>query len=437
MSIEPTNETKTAAAAVETASSSSGTGAVGGGGGAEEEEELTLVEISPSSSSSSPTTVSSLSPSSRTVTISSSTGAGDDDAIEVHPEAAAALAATRPVTTLSGTAVDSSSESSTIELVEEQPAKEQQEQHRPQPLLAPVAADVQDVAPGDRSPHESRTILPIQSSSSLSTPSSSEEYFDESLTTVSSSTEGALNVSSSNNQLNNNNNSTAIIELQSVVVTSEATAAAATPEQSADQGNTREKPADNSQPQQTKEAPIEIVQIFPSTKAADVSSSSTSTSGASSSSSSGASSESSSSSSPSVSPLAVDQQQQPQQQIQQPSSPPSTSALVQGDTAEVVSKMGVSDGDDQVPELLPVAVEEVSSPRYQPQQLPILPYRGSASSPQLKQSSLKKYKNNSKKMNNDGECEESSAPQRRVSFPQDAQLITGYLEPIDPWACGE
>lgn len=438
MSIEPTNETKTAA--VETASSSSGTGAVGGGGGAEEEEELTLVEISPSSSSSSPTTVSSLSPSSRTVTISSSTGAGDDDAIEVHPEAAGAVETTRPVTTVTGTSVDSSSESSTIELVEEQPAKEQQ-QHRPQPLLAPVAADVQDVAPGDRSPHESRTILPIQSSSSLSTPSSSEEFFDESLTTVSSSTEGALNVSSSNNQLNNNNNSTAIIELQSVVVTSEATAAAATPEQSAEQGNTSEKSADNSQPQpQTKEAPIEIVQIFPSTKAADVSSSSTSTSGASSSSSSGASSESSSSSSPSVSPLAVDQQQQStQQQSQQPSSPPSTSALVQGDTAEVVSKMGVSDGDDQVPELLPAAVEEVASP--QPQQLPILPYRGSASSPQLKQSSLKKYKSNSKKMNNDdaddGECEESSAPQRRVSFPQDAQLITGYLEPIDPWACGE
>ncbi|KAL9694258.1 hypothetical protein quinque_013543 [Culex quinquefasciatus] len=438
MSIEPSNETKTAA--VETASSSSGTGAVGGGGGAEEEEELTLVEISPSSSSSSPTTVSSLSPSSRTVTISSSTGAGDDDAIEVHPEAAGAVETTRPVTTVTGTSVDSSSESSTIELVEEQPAKEQQ-QHRPQPLLAPVAADVQDVAPGDRFPHESRTILPIQSSSSLSTPSSSEEYFDESLTTVSSSTEGALNVSSSNNQLNNNNNSTAIIELQSVVVTSEATAAAATPEQSAEQGNTSEKPADNSQPQpQTKEAPIEIVQIFPSTKAADVSSSSTSTSGASSSSSSGASSESSSSSSPSVSPLAVDQQQQStQQQSQQPSSPPSTSALVQGDTAEVVSKMGVSDGDDQVPELLPAAIEEVSSPRDQPQQLPILPYRGSASSPQLKQSSLKKYKSNSKKMNNDdaddGECEESSAPQRRVSFPQDAQLITGYLEPIDPWAC--
>lgn len=51
--------------------------------------------------------------------------------------------------------------------------------------------------------------------------------------------------------------------------------------------------------------------------------------------------------------------------------------------------------------------------------------RGSSSSPQL-QSSLKKYKMG----------ERSGESARRVSFPKDAQLITGYLEPIDPWACG-
>lgn len=50
--------------------------------------------------------------------------------------------------------------------------------------------------------------------------------------------------------------------------------------------------------------------------------------------------------------------------------------------------------------------------------------RGSSSSPQL-QSSLKKYKMG----------ERSGESARRVSFPKDAQLITGYLEPIDPWAC--
>lgn len=49
--------------------------------------------------------------------------------------------------------------------------------------------------------------------------------------------------------------------------------------------------------------------------------------------------------------------------------------------------------------------------------------RGSSSSPQL-HSSLKKYKMG----------ERSSDSRRRVSFPKDANLITGYLEPIDPWA---
>lgn len=50
----------------------------------------------------------------------------------------------------------------------------------------------------------------------------------------------------------------------------------------------------------------------------------------------------------------------------------------------------------------------------------------SSSSPQL-HSSLKKYKMG----------ERSSESRRRVSFPKDAQLIIGYLEPIDPWACGK
>lgn len=430
MSIEPTNETKTAA--VETASTispASSTTSTGAGGGAEEEEELTLVEISPSSSSSSPTTVSSLSPSSRTITTTSSTGTGEDDAAataansEVQPEA---IAATRPVT-VSGAVDSTSSESSTIELVEEQPAKEQQQQPQPQhhPLLAPVAADVQ-VAPGDRSPLESRNILPIQSSSSLSTPSSSEEYFDESLTTVSSSTEGALNVSSSSNQLNNNNNNTAIsFEQQPVTSEAAATSEQQSVSQGATQGKSEPEPAaaaaasaTNSQTQKEKEAPIEIVQIFPSTKAAADESSSSTSSGASSSSSS-ASSESSSSSSPSVSPLAVDQQQQQQQQPQQPIQPSTP-------VAEVLHEMG----DDDAPELLPALAEVAPhQDQQQQQQLPILPYRGSASSPQLKQSSLKKYKSNK---NNDDDV---STPQRRVSFPKDAQLITGYLEPIDPWAC--
>lgn len=391
MSIEPSNETKTAADTASTLSSASTSGA----GGAEEEEELTLVEISPSSSSSSPTTVSSLSPSSRTITTSSTGTGGEDEAVEAHPETTAA----EPVTV---SAVDSSSESSTVELVEEQPAKEQQQ--RPQPLLAPVAADVQ-VAPGDRSPQESRNILPIQSSSSLSTPSSSEEYFDESLTTVSSSTEGALIVSSSNNQLNNN---TAIVEQQSVT-----SAAAATPEQSASQGAKGNASGTAGNSQTTKKAPIEIVQIFPSTKA-DASSSSSTSSG---SSGSSASTESSSSSSPSVSPLAVDQQQQ-QQQIQQ-SSPPSTSSdLVQGGPEVAI---GMS---EERAELLPTLAEVLSQ-----EQRPVFQCRGSSSSPQLKQSSLKKYKSNNK--NND----DLSTPLRRVSFPKDAQLITGYLEPIDPWAC--
>lgn len=32
---------------------------------------------------------------------------------------------------------------------------------------------------------------------------------------------------------------------------------------------------------------------------------------------------------------------------------------------------------------------------------------------------------------------ELATPSRRVSFPNDKELVTGYMEPADPWANGE
>ncbi|XP_065089876.1 serine-rich adhesin for platelets [Ochlerotatus camptorhynchus] len=434
MSIDPTNVAQTTASTVATTTTTTAAAASSLSSlGAEEEEESTLVEVSPSSSSS-PTTVSSLSASSRT-----STGTGDDGS-ESHPEEVANIAANEKSTTTTMTitsedaaASADSSEASTVALVEDlTPEQIHRQQQQQQPTLAPVAAQVATDLPIE---HQPRNTLPIQSSSSLSTPSSSEDY-DESVTT--SSTEGALNVSSSNNQLNNNNNSTAIgssdqqataKKLSSIesalppLAASTATLVTSTPERT---------PSCKAEEEEQRQAPIEIVQIFPSTattlSSSITSSSSSSSPSSGSSSSSGTSSASSTSSSPSVSPLAVDQQQPATAAATVSTSPPQVRAeappLKMDDSAICDAEIGdlinvVTLSDQQVPQKQR-QLQDVDAAKH------TLMYhnRTSSSSPQL-QSSLKKYKMG----------ERSSGIRRRVSFPKDAQLITGYLEPIDPWAC--
>ncbi|XP_062558495.1 serine-rich adhesin for platelets isoform X2 [Armigeres subalbatus] len=449
MSIEPSNVAQTTATTIQTATTTTTTTATTLPSiGAEEEEESTLVEIS-ASSSSSPTTVSSLSPSSR----AGSTGTGDD-APESHPEdptgvdgkSATTASTTTKAMTISREDVAASldsSEASTVALVADlTPEQIHRQQQQQQPTLAPVAAQVATDTPVE----QQRNLFPIQSSSSLSTPSSSEEY-DEPVNT--SSTEGALNVSSSNNQLNNNNSTTAIVnntnnssieqreaagELSSIEsalphVPSGSTPilVTSTPENS---------PCSKSEEQ--RPAPIEIVQIFPSTAktlsstitfSSSSSSPSSVSASSSSSSSSGPSSASSTSSSPSVSPLAVDQQPQSTATTAAAAASSEATAAAPEPRAEVVPPMAKMDDTigGSEPEIevkfdqeVPQSVAEVSKTAA------TLMYhnRDSSSSPQL-QSSLKKYKMG----------ERSSESGRRVSFPQDAQLITGYLEPIDPWAC--
>ncbi|XP_053684420.1 serine-rich adhesin for platelets [Sabethes cyaneus] len=366
--------------------------------GTEEEEESTLVEVSPSSSSSSPLT------SSRT----SSTGAGDD--VEPHPEVSIGNE-TSPNTMAIGVhaASTDTSEASTVALVEDLPPQQQF-------LLAPVAVQV---ASDQQSKQQSRHHVPFQNSSSLSTPSSSEE-FDESVAT--SSTEGALNVSSSNNLLNNNSNVTGNSEQQatgqqqsvveSVLLSSPiVTVVTSTPERA----------AINKEKEEQSNAPIEIVQIFPSTATSLFSSATSSTfSSSPSTSSTSPTSSSSTSSSPSVSPLAVDQQ------TIASSTPPSTQVQAEilnemkdvtfhGTVPESVSKTDKAADREPNPKC-PDTVQSILTRNSRP---------STSSSPQL-HSNLKKRKSG----NLGAEIE-----RRRVSFPQDTQLVTGYLEPIDPWAC--
>lgn len=48
---------------------------------------------------------------------------------------------------------------------------------------------------------------------------------------------------------------------------------------------------------------------------------------------------------------------------------------------------------------------------------------------------IKRLKHVQVRSNSTGKLYQSS---RRVSFPEnDSELVTGYLEPADPWACGE
>ncbi|EAT48905.1 AAEL000079-PA [Aedes aegypti] len=428
MSIDPTEVAAQTTASTTTTTTTASSSLLSSILGAEEEEESTLVEIS-ASSSSSPTTVSSLSPSSRT-----STG---EDGPESHPEEAVRDSAKTTTTTkaMTNTREDAtvsldSSEASTVALVADlTPEQIHRQQQQQQPTLAPVAAHVATDLPLQQP--ESRNLFPIQSSSSLSTPSSSEEY-DESVNT--SSTEGALNVSSSNKPLNNNNDSSTAIGGNNTspsndqrVPESELSAIESTLPPLPSSGatitlvtSTPENSPSSKSSEEQRQAPIEIVQIFPPT-AKTLSSSVTSSSSASSSSpssgsppSSGASAASSTSSSPSASPLAVDQQQptsaptavSPSQvRAEVPPSPPSK----MDDSAIGEPEIVKSGGGD--PEAIRAATFVYHN-------------RGSSSSPQL-QSSLKKYKMG----------ERSGESARRVSFPKDAQLITGYLEPIDPWAC--
>ncbi|XP_055526177.1 mucin-5AC isoform X2 [Wyeomyia smithii] len=358
--------------------------------GTEEEEESTLVEISPSSSSSSPL------PSSR----ASSTGTGDD--VVPNPETNIGIEPTTPNTI----AVDihaasaDTTEASTVALVENLPSQQQC-------LLAPVAVQV---ASDQQLKQQSRHHTPFQSSSSLSTPSSSEE-FDESVAT--SSTEGALIVSSSNNLLNNNSTVTGNSEqettgqqrnvAESVLLPSPiVTVATSTPERAV---INKEKEAHST-------APIEIVQIFPfSTTPLYSSTTSAFSSSSSSTSSMSPTSSASTSSSPSVSPLAADQQ------MVATSTPPSTQ--VQADilnemkdvTSHEAVRQNVSESDK-------LADGDLN---------PKCPERAYMHNSSQLHSSLKKPRSGS---------DLSEKPdRRRVSFPIDTQLITGYLEPIDPWAC--
>ncbi|XP_058813330.1 serine-rich adhesin for platelets [Topomyia yanbarensis] len=378
MSIDPSNASQTTAA---TASILPPTGA-------EEEEESTLVEISPSSSSS-PTTVSSLSPSSRT----SSASVGDN--AEPHPEMNVGIKPTPTIVmaTIANTSSSDSSEASTVALVDD--LTPQQLHDKQQSLLAPVAEQVASDHPSEQ---QSRHQIPIQSSSSLSTPSSSEEY-DES--TVTSSTDGALNVSNSNSQLNNNNTAAAVSEQQVVIQacsiegvllpSTTVTVITSTPERVPD---SKEKASQSN-------APIEIVQIFPSA-AAPIFSSATSSSFSSSSpstSTSTTSSTSSSSSSPSVSPLAVDQQitakESPSSQVQSNEMKDLVPRKAEPSNAEKSTDETV---DQEVPQRQDIIQSSTIT-------------RPSSTSEQTT----------------------SESRRRRVTFPDDAHLVTGYLESINPW----
>nr|XP_029715955.1 LOW QUALITY PROTEIN: uncharacterized protein LOC115259491 [Aedes albopictus] len=445
MSIDPTDVAQTTATATTTTTTTttnttSSTSSLPSIVGAEEEEESTLVEISASSSSSSPTTVSSLSPSSRTSSTAVTTGEdgpesqthpGDDATATAHESKQPTTAKAAAMTILCEDATTVSldySEASTVALVADLTPEQihRQQQQQQQPTLAPVAAHVATDLPVE----QSRNLFPIQSSSSLSTPSSSEEY-DESVNNT-SSTEGALNVSSSN--INDNNNSTAIgnttvvpeselsaIESALPPGSSTVTLVTSTPENSPTSGSKSDE--------QQRQAPIEIVQIFPPTAKTLSSSLVTSSSSSSSSStpssgsppSSAASVASSTSSSPSASPLAVDQQQQPPATINTtPVAPPQ----VQSEVAPSKMDDSAAIGEPEIADLLAVKSDQQQQQQHGEVTKFVYHNRTSSSSPQL-QSSLKKYKMG----------ERSSESARRVSFPQDAQLITGYLEPIDPWAC--
>ncbi|XP_058467646.1 serine-rich adhesin for platelets [Malaya genurostris] len=356
--------------------------------GAEEEEESTLVEISPSSSSS-PTTVSSPSPSFRT------NSASVDENAEPHPEMNIGIDSTPTIVlaTSGNTSRSDSSEASTVALVDD--LTPQQRHLQQQLLLAPVGVQVT----GEHSlKQQLRHHIPIESSSSLSTPSSSEEY-DESM--VPCSTEGALNVFNSNNQLNNNNSSAGVSEQQAVIQacsvesvllpSTTATVITSTPERAS---GCKEKSAQSN-------APIEIVQIFPSTVAPIFSS--IASSSFSSSSPSNTSSTSSSASSPSVSPLAADQQ---------PTATGTPSSQIQSNEMKNLVP----------PKTEPNIAEKIDDTLDQ-------------EVPQQQQQQQQQQNNNKSsivRLNSTSERAGKSR-RRRVTFPEDEHLVTGYLEPINPW----
>ncbi|XP_055587308.1 serine-rich adhesin for platelets [Uranotaenia lowii] len=365
----------------------------------EEDEESTLVEVSPSSSSS-PTTVSSFSPSTR----SCSTG---EDVVESNSNVSfeAGLMPTAAMTENSATCLTDSvvsSEASTVALIEGVTTN----QHTQQSLLVP-----QEVAEQDVNVVNSRN-LPIQSSSSLSTPSSSEEYDAESATTI--NTKEPLNQTSAiiKNNLNDSCSEAATSGQPKYPIPSGSGNRSLLPESIGIAGQTEQADEDKREVM-NNQAPIEIVQIFPSTKVTPSSASSSSSLA----SNTSTPTASSTSTSPSVSPLAADQQN---------NTTSSTSIAIVSTQLPNVQLEAESLKTEECKITIGCPMEH-SNPEQEVPQL-IHPcddsYRQSSSPPQL-HSSLKKYKRG----------EQFVKEKRKVSFPKDSLLITGYLEPIDPWAC--
>ncbi|XP_055618638.1 uncharacterized protein LOC129763517 isoform X2 [Toxorhynchites rutilus septentrionalis] len=411
MSIEPTNATKAAAARITTTNMT-----ILPSAGMDDEEESTLVEISPSSSSS-PPTMSSLSLSSRT----SSTGTGDD--VESHPDVVENIVRESTTTSNQSNIIvppTGSSQISTVTLTEALTPEQfhQTLQQNQQPTHIETADHSLGLLP--------RNPIPIQSSSPVSTPSSAEEC-DDSATI--STTEGALIVSSSNNQLNNNNNTA--ISHSELVATQDSSIKSVLPPSPAAMSTVVSNTTSENAPSvkegvTTMEAPLEIVQIFPRAETAlsSSSSSASSSSTSSSASSTSTSSASSTSSSPSVSPLAVFQQPHPTKDT--PSTKVQEEVVVPKIDDHSSSELGDGLETEEISEESTTWCKQDES-----QNQHLLTSQNqclSSAPPQHLQSSLKKEKI--------GE-QLGGENRRRVSFPHDTQLITGYLEPIDPWACVE